>query len=1802
MKTISKRILCLIVSVCICFTALPIMFSIKADASEPQLSSRCETAINIEVKEASFGEDAADLLSNTAIKLTASMDLSTADVFELDVYIEDINALKAFTTNSQYVQFGFSSRSNRPNANNANINISSQLLQDGWNHIEVKKANFVEANINWSKIYYVYLKFADETQTLPNSLANKTIKYMNICESKANPAMDPDIIPEMIESEGMLVIKEGVKDSGTYGSAPKEWMPNIDFGENKDLSGYDYFQFDYYVENLENLKQLASRLYLNFVSDQSKSQCDIDFLDLLTKDGWNHVKVPKSTASTMSKTRYIRFRITKNDNVTVGSEDQYKTANLVATFRDGSEPYSFNQSVTVGKDQTEIIVTWIDTVDRDGKVVLTKNGDETEFVAVKRFAEEKGLYSYSATITGLTANTSYTYRIVADDLTSEEYTYKTKDFDDTFSFVHIGDVQYNGSSNLLENWKNTLSKINTNFPETSFIVNSGDVSDLSGNNDLYQVVKSPELLKQYAMSVVPGNHDNSKAEDGGGYYTLNFASPNTYEPYEGYALNGYDYWFSYNNILFISLNSLISDVQYHKNFMTKVVEEQGDKFDWIIVNCHYSLFSASYHSTESATINHRDGLAPLFTELGVDLVLSGHDHVYDRSYLMDGARPKADTNDFATSADGVLYISATTASGMKFNTAVDSCKSYSAKIVEEKYGFINYEVSEDEITLTFYNAEDMSVLDAFTLYNDNGDHSVYADSDLLKDKNLQNIKLDSNGNYTVSFDSANITDACTIELDFGLANGNALSDISISLVDANENSATKDFSNLQSGWNHLVANISDFNGVDLTKITAVKLTGIAGTELDIANLYVGHIYTDRGDTTCNGCDHEREKLDDLDPYVIPEMIQSEGMLVIKEGVKDSGTYGSAKNIWEPNIDFGENRNLSGYDYFEFDYYVENLENLKQLASRLYLNFVDRSGGNQTNIDFLDLLTKDGWNHVKVPKSAANNLSTFSGVRFIRFRITKNSDVTVGLEDMFKTANLCATLKGEFTVPNEIVNSIPELPSNIDSILLDDYFAAEYGMGISLQYLLTGSKAVVKRVNPAVDMSKSDFIEFDIYVSDVEKLKAYDEYSLYVSLYTVENGIPEYRADYTFLDQIKGEGWNHIKVDKKSAKSRGAAGSYPYKLDWTNVCAVALMTYSAGVPQVIGTEFAVIANVCGTLKGEFIVPDEIVNSIPELPSNIDSILLDSYFGAEYGEDISLQYLLTGSSAVVKRVNPAVDMSKSDFIEFDIYVSDVEKLKAYDEYSLYVSLYTVENGIPEYRADYTFLDQIKGEGWNHIKVDKKSAKSRGAAGSYPYKLDWTNVCAVALMTYSAGVPEAIGTEFAVIANVCGTLGEESMIPSLPENVITEIKEIDGHLLGDYFGYVSDRIFAEGIGPYDFSKGNTIELDLYVSDYETLKKTLEECPRAEEFMLVFSSVPMNLLSQYSKPRTYYSVQFNLASKITKSGWNHIKIGKNEFVQLLGNMDWSNITSYMLRFSKSKFNEKDEEEKNPAKDVYVKIANIVNTGILSEVPYDEVQSVKPDKEAVYINDAENLVDDNGSWNPADVYLEENYKSENAHSVARVISYETKPEFSKMFYLFDYSADMSDINTLKFDFFIDLPQFIQKQGNVIEVGLSSNRNLEGNYTWKIDTTTLKEGWNSLSFDISSAKKNGEVSLSEIKTFFLRFNEINLSAQDFETVIVAIDNLRYISSNGNTVLKIKEDKEEIFDDTIDAELNTDYLDNEEVVAQTIKLEPKKIHLKETINKVVTNYVAAIIILCVEAVVLAAAVVGFILYKKRKGSK
>ena len=222
------------------------------------------------------------------------------------------------------------------------------------------------------------------------------------------------------------------------------------------------------------------------------------------------------------------------------------------------------------------------------------------------------------------------------------------------------------------------------------------------------------------------------------------------------------------------------------------------------------------------------------------------------------------------------------------------------------------------------------------------------------------------------------------------------------------------------------------------------------------------------------------------------------------------------------------------------------------------------------------------------------------------------------------------------------------------------------------------------------------------------------------------------------------------------------------------------------------------------------------------------------------------------------------------------------------------------------------------------------------------------------------------------------------------------------------------------------------------------------------------------------------------------------------------------------------------------------------------------------------------------------------------------------MFYLFDDTANMQDIQTLKCDLFIDLPQFIQKPGNRLEIGLASERNENnGRFSWEINISSLQKGWNSLELDISHAKKSGKVSLDSVKTVYLRFTALNLSAENYESIVIGLDNLRYLSKNGNTTLKINgadSDESTVDFGNYDAgESNDDYgfddtgysvIEEEmpEPIRKTITTEPKTIHLKQTVHKNTTNYLLAIIVLGAEFLAYTAISAGILLVARRKKQK
>lgn len=81
---------------------------------------------------------------------------------------------------------------------------------------------------------------------------------------------------------------------------------------------------------------------------------------------------------------------------------------------------------------------------------------------------------------------------------------------------------------------------------------------------------------------------------------------------------------------------------------------QNTNPEWIIVTMHYSMFSAGPHSDEEKILNLRKVYNEAFSELDVDLVLSGHDHLYARTYLMKGM--KSTGNASGLKKQGKRYI------------------------------------------------------------------------------------------------------------------------------------------------------------------------------------------------------------------------------------------------------------------------------------------------------------------------------------------------------------------------------------------------------------------------------------------------------------------------------------------------------------------------------------------------------------------------------------------------------------------------------------------------------------------------------------------------------------------------------------------------------------------------------------------------------------------------------------------------------------------------------------------------------------------------------------------------------------------------------------------------------------------------------------------------------------------------------------------------------------------------------------------------------------------------------------------
>jgi len=151
----------------------------------------------------------------------------------------------------------------------------------------------------------------------------------------------------------------------------------------------------------------------------------------------------------------------------------------------------------------------------------------------------------------------------------------------------------------------------------------------------------PQMLRQSVLWPTLGNHDGHTADSAtqtGPYYDI-FTLPGAGQ--SGGVPSGTEayYSFDYANVHFICLDSYDSD-RTPSGAMLIWLEQDlaATTQDWIVAFWHHPPYSKGSHDSdsESSLVEMRENALPILEAGGVDLVLSGHSHSYERSFLLDG--------------------------------------------------------------------------------------------------------------------------------------------------------------------------------------------------------------------------------------------------------------------------------------------------------------------------------------------------------------------------------------------------------------------------------------------------------------------------------------------------------------------------------------------------------------------------------------------------------------------------------------------------------------------------------------------------------------------------------------------------------------------------------------------------------------------------------------------------------------------------------------------------------------------------------------------------------------------------------------------------------------------------------------------------------------------------------------------------------------------------------------------------------------------------------------------------------------
>jgi tetratricopeptide (TPR) repeat protein len=276
-------------------------------------------------------------------------------------------------------------------------------------------------------------------------------------------------------------------------------------------------------------------------------------------------------------------------------------------------------------------------------------------------------------VTGLLPETRYYYSVgtssgaLAGDAS---YTFRTAPTPGSIRPMRIWVIGDSGEPGAAANAVRDAYAAWTGTRKTDFWLMLGDNAYSNGTDSEYQAAvfnQYPTMLRQSVMWPTRGNHELLYSGSNNDYYEF-FTMPDAAQA--GGLSSGTEAYYSFDwaNIHFICLDSEGSSLAPGSAMLTWLAGDiAASHRTWVIAFWHHPPYSKGSHDSDDATDSGgrmrdmRVNVLPILEAAGVDLVLTGHSHSYERSYLLNGhyglsstltAAMKLDDGDGRVSGDG----------------------------------------------------------------------------------------------------------------------------------------------------------------------------------------------------------------------------------------------------------------------------------------------------------------------------------------------------------------------------------------------------------------------------------------------------------------------------------------------------------------------------------------------------------------------------------------------------------------------------------------------------------------------------------------------------------------------------------------------------------------------------------------------------------------------------------------------------------------------------------------------------------------------------------------------------------------------------------------------------------------------------------------------------------------------------------------------------------------------------------------------------------------------------------------------